>query len=150
MWRERINEKREELGLSYKCIAEKTETSEKTISRLFTGKTKCPPTDLLYSVAVVLGLSLDDLLADSNSVVGGKCLAELQEEANTLAAEVERLTAELALMSAENAVLKDKVVTLTGENDILRIKLEHKEELILHKDKIIALHDYCIKLKSNE
>lgn len=150
MWRERINEKRDELGISYKFIAERAKTSEKTISRLFTGKTKCPPTDLLYSVAVVLDLSLDDLLADSKAVVGGKCLAELQEEASTLAAEVERLTAELTSVSADNVTLKDKVVTLTAERDLLRLKLEHKDEIILHKDKIIALHDYCIKLRSNE
>ena len=141
MWRERIIEKRDELDLSNKDIAEMTSTSEKTISRLFTGKTKCPPTDLLYSVAVVLGLSLDDLLSDSKSVVGGKCLAELQEEASTLTAEVERLTAELASVTSNNVTLMDRVVTLTAENDLLRLKLEHKEELIAHKDKIIALHE---------
>lgn len=143
MWRERINEKREELGLSYKCIAEKTETSEKTISRLFTGKTKCPPTDLLYSVAVVLDLSLDDLLADSKSVVGGKCLAELQEENNALVAEVKRLAAELALISDDNVTLRNKVAALTAENDKLHLSLEHKEE-------IIALHNYYIHRNSNE
>ena len=143
MWRERIIEKRDELDLSYNDIAVKANTSEKTIYRLFTGKTKCPPTDLLYSVAVVLGLSLDDLLADSKSVVGGKCLVELQEEVNTLAAEVERLTAELASAMDNNVSLRDKVVTLTAENDKLRLNLEHKEE-------IIALHNYYIHRKSNE
>lgn len=143
MWRERINEKRDELDLSYNDIAKKVNTSEKTISRLFTGKTKCPPTDLLYSVAVVLGLSLDDLLADSNSVVGSKCLVELQEEVNTLTAEVERLTAELASAIDNNVSLMDKVVSLTAECDLLRLKLEHKEE-------IIALHNYYIHRKPNE
>ena len=38
-------------------------------------------------------------------------------------------------------MLKDKDATLTAERDLLRLKLEHKDEIILHKDKIIALHD---------
>ena len=39
--------------------------------------------------------------------------------------------------------MKDKVVALTAENDVLRLKLEHKEE-------IIALHNYYIKMKTSE
>ena len=41
----------------------------------------------------------------------------------------------MGLLQAENSILKDKNGTLTAENDLLRMTLEHKEE-------IIALHNY--------
>ena len=75
------------------------------------------------------------LLADSKAVVGNANLATLQTD-------VDRLSSELALAQAELAVLKDKVVNLTAENDLLRLKLEHKEE-------IISIHNYYNKLNQN-
>ena len=143
MWLEIIRERRKELGYSIKHIAEEAKLTERTTARIFSGETEDPYASNLYSIAAVLELSLDDLLADGRSVVAGKKLAVLREETDALTAEVERLTAELALIGAENAVLKDKNATLTAENDILRLKLEHKEE-------IIALHNYYIKMKTNE
>ena len=80
--------------------------------------------------------SLDDVLADSKTVVGNANLATLQTE-------VDRLTGELELSQAELAMLKDKVGVLSTENDLLRMKLEHKEE-------IISLHNYYNKLKPND
>lgn len=138
MWLEIIRERRKELGYSIKHVAEEAKLTERTTARIFSGETEEPYASNLYSIAVVLDLSLDDLLADGRAVVGSKKLAVLKEEKDALTAEVERLTAELALVAAENAVQKDKIVTLTAENDILRLKLEHKEE-------IIALHNYYNK-----
>ena len=144
MWLDRIRERRAELGYSYKYIAEEGKMPERTVTRIFAGETALPYADTLYRIAVVLDLSLDELLADSKSVVGSKNYIVLNEEVNTLTAEVERLNSELALLNTENAVLKDKVGILTAENDILEIKLKHKEE-------IIALHNYYInKLKSTD
>ena len=137
MWLELLKEAQEEHGYSYKHIAEESKTSEKTVARLFSGSTKYPPIDTVYRIASVLDLSLDDLFADSRSVIGGKHYIALHEENEALTKEVERLNTELTLVSAENAVLKDKVVTLSTENELLRLKLEHKEE-------IIALHNYYI------
>ena len=143
MWLDIIKERRKELGYSYKYIAEETKFPERTVARIFSGETKYPSVDRLYPIVVVLGLSLDDVLADSQSVLGGKNYIALHEENETLIAEVERLNSELALVNAENAVLKDKVGVLNAENDMLKLKLEHKEE-------IISLHNYYIKLKSND
>lgn len=143
MWLELLKEAQEEHGYSYKYIAEESKTSEKTVARLFSGATKYPPIDTVYRIASVLDLSLDDLFADSRSVVGGKHYIELQEGNEALTKEVERLNAELTLVNAELAVLKDKVVTLSAESDLLRLKLEHKEE-------IIALHNYYINRKAND
>ena len=138
MWLEIIRERRKELGYTIKHIAEEAKLTERTTSRIFSGETDDPYASNLYRIAAVLDLSLDDLLADGNSVVGSKKLEVLQEETASLNTEVERLTAELSLVNAENAVLKDKVASLTSENDLLRLKLEHKEE-------IISLHNYYIK-----
>ena len=143
MWLDIIRERRKELGYTIKHIAEEAKLPERTTSRIFSGETGLPYADTLYRIAVVLDLSLDDLLADSKSVVGSKTYATLHDENDKLTAEVEKLTNEIALISAENSVLIDKIGVLTTENDILRLKLEHKEE-------IISLHNYYIKLKSND
>lgn len=135
MWLENLKELKKSKGMSSKQIAEKANLPERTVSRIFSGDTPNPYIDTLYHIVAVLDGSLDDILADSKTVVGNKNLVALQEE-------VDKLNAETSILQAENAMLKDKVVTLTTENDILRMKLEHKEE-------IISLHNYYIKLKSN-
>lgn len=135
MWLDNLKDLKKEKGMSIKQIAEATNLPERTVSRIFSGDTDNPYVDTLHRIVSVLGGSLDSILADTKVVVGGADLITLQ-------ADVDRLNGELTLISAENAVLKDKVVNLTAENDILRLKLEHKEE-------IIALHNYYIKQKSN-
>ena len=150
MWLENLKELKTEKGATNKWIAEATNLPERTVTRIFSGDTDNPYVDTLHRIVTVLGGSLDHILADTKMVVGGADLVELQaekdivqEEKDALAAELERLTAELALVKAENAVQKDKIVALTTENGLLRVKLEHKEE-------IIALHNYYIKRNSNE
>ena len=143
MWLENLRELKKERGATNKYIAEATNLPERTVTRIFAGDTDNPYVDTLHRIVTVLGGSLDCILADTKVVVGDADLITLQEEKDALTAEVERLTAELALVTAENAVQKDKIVTLTAENDILRLKLEHKEE-------IIALHNYYIKMKASE
>lgn len=136
MWLDNLKELKKEKGMSAKQIAEATNLPERTVSRIFSGDTDNPYVDTLHRIVTVLGGSLDGILADTKVVVGGSDLITLQ-------ADVDRLNGELAIASAEVAMLKDKVAVLTAENDILRLKLEHKEE-------IIALHNYYIKLRSND
>lgn len=138
MWQDRLNERRKELGYSVKYVAQEIKMAERTASRIFSGETRAPYVDTIKPIADFLDISLDELFADSGVVVGGKKYAVLHEENENLTAELERLNSELALVSAELAVQKDKVVVLTAENDILRLKIEHKDELL-------ALHNYYIK-----
>ena len=120
--------------MSSKQIAEKTNLPERTVSRIFSGETDNPYTDTLRRIVAVLGGSLDDIFTECKTVVAAQDIVALQ-------ADVERLTAENGLLSVENSLLKDKVASLTAEIDLLRLKLEHKEE-------IIALHNYYKTLMS--
>lgn len=148
MWLDNLKELKESTGMSFKQIAEMTNLPERTVARIFSGDTDNPYVDTLHRIVSVLGGSLDSILADSKAVVGNANLSTLQEDIDKLNGEVDRLNSEVdrfngevTLLSAENSILKDKVNALTAENDLLRIKLEHKEE-------IISLHNYYNKLKS--
>lgn len=128
MWLDNLKELKKKTGMSSKQIAEKTNLPERTVIRIFSGDTDNPYVDTLRRIVAVLGGSLDDIFAESKTIVGGQDLITAQ-------AEVDRLSAEVSMLTAENTILKDKVSTLTAEGDLLRLKLEHKEE-------IIALHNY--------
>ena len=136
MWLDNIKELKKAKGMSSKQIAEKTNLPERTVIRIFSGDTDNPYVDTLHRIVTVLGGSLDDILADTKVVVGEKNLATLQES-------VDVITAERDLIIAENAMLKEKVTALTTENEVLKMK-------IMHKDEIIALHNYYNKLKPNK
>ncbi len=135
MWLDNLKELKKEKRMSSKQIAELTNLPERTVIRIFSGDTDNPYVDTLHRIVTVLGGSLDSILADTKAVVGTAELATLQ-------AEIDRLQKEVELLTAENVILDGKVVTLTAENEVLRMKLAHKEE-------IIALHNYYIKRQSN-
>ena len=141
MWLENIKELKKAAGMSVKQIAELTNLPERTVTRIFSGDTDNPYVDTLHRIVTVLGGSLDDILADTKVVVGDKNLVELQENVDAVSAEKETVAAEKDLLAVENAILKEKITALTTENEILKMKLLHKEE-------IIALHNYYNKLKS--
>lgn len=128
MWLDNLKELKKSKGMSSKQIAELTNLPERTVVRIFSGDTPNPYLDTLHRIVVVLGGSLDDVLADSKTVVGSKSLATLQ-------AELDRLTDELSVLNNENVIMKDRLSTIEAENHALRIMLEHKEEIIsLHND----------------
>lgn len=131
MWLDNLKDLKKEKGLSTKQIAEKTNLPEKTISRIFSGDTDSPYVDTLHRIVKALGGSLDDILADTKVVVGNTNLT-------TLNAAVDEVTAERDLLSAEIAILKDKVAALTAENKMLEMQLKYKDE-------IIAVHNYYNK-----
>ncbi len=133
MWLDNLKELKKKAGMSAKQIAEATNLPERTVTRIFSGDTENPLMDTLRRIVAVLGGSLDDLFAESKTVIANTDLIALQ-------AEYDKLQAELANLQAENVSLKDKNAALEVENDRLRLTLEHKEE-------IISLHNYYNKLK---
>ena len=128
MWLEKIKELKSVSGMNTRQIAEKANMSEKTVTRILSGETDRPYMDTLYDIVSALGGSLDDLFAEGKARLASGDLIALQND-------VDRLNAENGMLGAEIAVLKDKVVSLSTENDLLRMKLEHKDE-------IISLHNY--------
>jgi transcriptional regulator with XRE-family HTH domain len=141
MWLDNLKELKKEKGMSVKQIAEVTNLPERTVNRIFSGDTDNPYVDTLHRIVTALGGSLDCILADTKVVVGSADLKELQDENNKLKEELERIIAENALLSAEVATLNNSNCALSSENDMLRLKLEHKEELL-------ALHNYYNKLRA--
>lgn len=135
MWLDNLKDLKKKSGLSSKQIAEQTNLPERTISRIFSGDTDAPRVDTLRRIVAVLDGSLDDLFAESGSIVANADLTALKEEVEKLRNETIALQAELTSVRSENNAL-------SIENDLLRLKLEHKEE-------IIAIHNYYIKFKSN-
>lgn len=135
MWLDTLKELKKAKGLSSKQIAAMTNLPERTVVRIFSGETPNPYVDTLHRIAVVLDTTIDVILGDSKAVVGTQDLATLQDNVN-------RLTGENGFLQTELAILRDKLGTLEAENAMLRLKLDHKEE-------IIALHNYYIKLKPN-
>ena len=132
IWRNNLIELKNKTNLSCKQIADKENLSEKSVRRVFTGEAKNPGVDLIRRIIHALGGSWSEIFADSNAVIGTQTSAALQEENDNL-------LARLNLVVAENNVLNNKVVTLTTENDLLRMKLQHKEELL-------SVHNYYINL----
>lgn len=128
MWLEKLRELREKTGITIKQIAEKKHLSEKTVARIFSGDTDRPYMDTLCDIVSVLDGSLDDIFSETDARLASADLSALQSE-------VDKLCSELNLLTAENAMLRDKVNSLNTELDITRLKLEHKEE-------IISLHNY--------
>lgn len=135
MWLDNLKELKKKTGMSPKQIAERTKLPERTVNRIFSGDTDNPYVDTLHRIVTVLGGSLDDILADTKVVVATESLVEVKENATVIEAERD-------LITAENAILKDKVATLTAENEMLKMEIKHKDE-------IIALHNYYNKLKPN-
>lgn len=135
MWLDNIKELKKKSGMSSKQIAEGTFMPERTVVRIFNGETANPSITTLIPIINFLGGSFDEIFADTKAIVGDKNLATLQEDVDTV-------TAERDLSIAENAILKEKVCALTAENELLKRE-------IMHKDEIIALHNYYNKLKPN-
>lgn len=122
--------------MSAKQIADKANLPERTVSRIINGETDHPRIDTLGLIVDALGVTLKDVFADTNVIVATEKLVEIKEAAEVVEAERD-------LITAENAILKDKVAALTAENDMLQREIKHKDE-------IIALHNYYNKLKSND
>ena len=135
MWLDNLKELKKNANMSSKQIAEKTNLPERTVKRIFSGETDNPYVDTLHRIVTVLNGSLDDILADTKVVVGEHNLVSLQEK-------LEVVITERDLVIAEKSILKEKVTALTAENEMLKMQLMHKEELL-------ALHNYYIKQKIN-
>lgn len=135
MWLDNLKELKKKTGMSAKQIADKTKLPERTVNRIFSGDTDHPYVDTLHTIVTALGGTLNDIFADTKVVVATDELVEIKEC-------VDIVEAERDLVLTENEMLKAKNAALATEIELLKKDLQHKEELL-------ALHNYYIKLKQN-
>ena len=135
MWLENLKELKKKTGMSSKQIAEKTRLPERTVSRIFSGETDLPYADTLDLIVKALGYDLGDIFADTGVVVATESLLEVKDIVDVAEAEKEAVR-------IENEMLKAKNAALTTEIELLKKELLHKEELL-------ALHNFYNKLKVN-
>ena len=139
MWLDKLRELRKQSGKTNKYLAEHMHRSERTIGRYFSGEADLG-IDELQKMVDLMGGKLEDILDESDFKLPTPEVEALKKENLALSATIEELAAKEMLLQAEIAVLKDKIGSLTAENDILRIKIEYEQ-------KIANLHDYYNKLK---
>ena len=142
-WLINLIELKNRTDMTFKQIAEKINTAEKSVSNVFLGKSKNPGVDLVRRIIGALGGSVSEIFGESGAVIGGQDLVALQKEVDRLTEEVARLTSSLNIANIDLAVQKDKVMALENENKLLCLKLEYEE-------KINAVHNYYNKLKPTE
>ncbi len=135
MWLDNLKELKKKTGMSPKQIAEKTNLPERTVIRIFSGDTDNPYVDTLHRIVTVLGGSLDDILADTKVVVATESLVEVKETLAEVEGTASVIGAERDLIKIENERLKVENANLTTELKLLKMELQHKDELL-------ALHNY--------
>lgn len=121
MWLDNLIELKKRAGMSSKQIAEGTLLPERTVTRIFHRETDSPTISTLIPIIKFLGGSFDEIFADTKAIVGDQHLAVLQEN-------IAILTTERDAAIADNIALKTEVTALT--NEILRMQLAHKDEII--------------------
>ena len=121
--------------MSSKQIADKTKLPERTVNRIFAGETDHPYVDTVHTIVTAMGGTLNDIFADTKVVVATDELVEIKEAVGVVEAERDYVL-------VENEMLKAKNAALTTEIELLKKELQHKEELL-------ALHNYYLKLIPN-
>ena len=114
MWFEKIIEAKKAQGLSAKTMSERSRMhlTERTIIRILNRETKAPKIDVILDVGATVGLTAHQLFAETD-------LVPFDRE------ELDRL--------------KGQVSALSSENELLRLKLSHLEELL-------AVHNHYNKI----
>ena len=131
MWRDNLKELRQRSGLTIQQIAVKADLSESTVHRMFMEGESMPLASNLYRAVKAMGGSLDDILGDTCAFVVSPNIVEARENADVVEAEID-------IVRSENKTLEAKVAALEMENELLKKELLHKEELL-------AVHNYYIK-----
>ena len=138
MW-SKLKERKKELGVSNKDIAEHTGVSERTVIRVLSedekDKKRGHTPSTIIPIAHFLGLTLDELFEDNNVFFGGKSFEEMH-------AKLDAVISERDLLSAQNKALEEENSALKKDVELLKVQLLHKEELL-------AVHNYYTKLKPN-
>lgn len=123
MYFERLKKAVDDSKLTHKQLAEKSQVSEKTINRMLTNPDYQASLDILIHVAKALNITMQELFAETDVVLIRKeVLADLEES--------KRFVEECQTLTTDNIELREKILSLKKENENLKNKLQHKEEII--------------------
>ena len=136
MWLDNLKELKKSKGMTLTQIADATKLPESTIKRIFSGETTDPYVTTIHRIVIALGGSLDHILAETNAVLSPETIVEVKEVAEVVEAERDLVLAELEVLRAKTAAQETEI-------QLLKERLQHKEELL-------AVHNYYIKLKNLE
>ena len=145
MWNERIIEAKKAQGITPKMMSERTHghLPERTIIRILNGETPNPRIDTIIELGASVGLTPQELFADTNVVVASETLVEVKENLAEVIESAEVVEAEKKLAVAELDALRARVAAQDTEIAVLKEKLRHKEELL-------AVYNYFTKIKTVE
>lgn len=113
---------------------------ERTIVRILSGETPNPRIDTIIELGAAVGLSPQELFADTNAVAATETLVEVKENLAEAKETAEVVEAEKDLAVAEINMLRAKTAAQEAEIALLKEKLQHKEELL-------AVYNYFTKIK---
>lgn len=144
MWLERIIEAKKAQGITPKMMSERIggHLPERTIARILNGSTEFPRVDTIIELGRSVGLSAQEIFAETNLVVSDNDVAVIQEQLQLQKAHNEECIEELVELRTEIALLNERITTLTHENDMLKKEVEHKDEVIALYKEIISLHNH--------
>lgn len=139
-WLINLIDLRNKVGLTNKQIAEMENLAEKSVSNVFSGKSKSPSVNLIRRIITALGGKWREIFEESDAVIASQDFATLQSD-------YDKLKADHTALLTEAAELKEKNTALEVELDHLKLTLAHKEEVLAHKDDIINLQKQVINLQ---
>ena len=122
-WLINLIELKNRTEMSFKEIADKENTSEKSISNVFLGKSKNPGVDLIRKIIHALGGTWREIFGESDAVIAGQDLAHLQSEYDTLKAERDALLVANGELKAKVETLRDKIDAL--KDDYIALLTKH-------------------------
>jgi transcriptional regulator with XRE-family HTH domain len=150
MWNERIIEAKKAQNITPKMMSERTRghLPERTIIRILSGETPNPRIDTIIELGAAVGLTPQELFADTNVVVATETLVEVKETLAEVQETAEAVETEKDNVLAENEALKARNISLETEIQGLKDELARKESQ--HKDELLALVKYFTKIKPVE
>ena len=138
-WLINLIELKNKTGITVKQIAEMENLAEKSVSNVFSNKSKSPSVNLIRRIIHALSGSWREIFGESDAVIGNQDLATLQAEVDRLTKANGILESQLALANLDLTTQKEKASALENEIKILNLKLEYQE-------KLIAVHTFYNKL----
>lgn len=110
-----LNDLRTKSGMTYREIADALNyTSDKPISRIFTGEAKKPDFLLVSQIIHVLGGSVSEILGEGGAYIVSQDVVTLQTQHDELKAENTRLLEENKLLQAKNTELTDELLNVVN------------------------------------